>query len=139
MPVQKYLFLAALLVYKASFASSQINRSSCRRAGAFIPENENQLLLYKKNDHQSRIVNSMSVPSLLSCSGKCTLTDVCRSINFKKAGTGMNCHILDFDKNNASVELQSGIGWYHYEPVAQVFMYIYHLLLHGNHSRQCIL
>ena len=123
MLVQKYLFLAALYAYKASYAYSQINRSNCRRAGTFNPENENQLMLYKKNDHQFRIVNSIRVPSLLSCSGKCTLTDVCRSFNFKKVGTGMNCHILDFDKNNASVELQSGIGWYHYEPVPQVFMH----------------
>ena len=123
MPVQKYLFLAALLVCKASYAYSPIHRSNCRRARTFDSENKNQLLVKKKNDHQSRIVNSMRVPSLLSCSGKCTSTDFCRSFNFKKLGTDMNCHILDFDKNNASVELQSGIGWYHYEPVPQVFMH----------------
>ena len=123
MLIQKCLFLAAVLVYKACYAYSQIHRSDCRRAGTFNPENENHLLVYMKNDHQSRIVNSMRVPSLLSCSGKCISTEICRSFNFKKLGTGMNCHILDFDKNNASVELQSEIGWYHYEPVPKVFMH----------------
>ena len=119
----KYLFLTALALYKAKFAYSQIHRSKCRRTGILSLANEDQLLVKKKNDHQSRIVSSMKVRSLLSCFGKCTSTDICRSFNFKKLGTGMNCQILDFDKNNASVELQSEIGWYHYETVPQVFMH----------------
>ena len=135
MLVPEYLFLAALVLCMARYAYSQIHASNCRRSSIFNPEKENQLLVYMKNDHQSRIVNSMRVPSLLGCSGKCTSTDICRSFNFKKLGTGMNCHILDFDKNNVSVELQSEIGWYHFEPTPQVFTHSFHLFLLHNYGR----
>ena len=129
MLVPEYLFLALMLVCMARYALSQIHSSNCRRSSIFNPENENQLLVYQKNDHQSRIVNSLQVPSLLSCSGRCISTFICRSFNFKKLGTGMNCHILDFDKNNANVALQSEIGWYHFEPTPQVFNHSFHFLL----------
>lgn len=72
---------------------------------------------------QEDITAETHAPNLPRCVRVCTLTENCRSINYRKEFASKdekNCQALAITKSNASVVLSDATGWIHYEHVSAV-------------------
>ena len=118
--------LICIYEYEISCEEVTIHRTQCRR--------DTMLKKFKKNAKLTGSSNTIlrKVTSLAYCVRDCLKTFNCLSVNFKKTATGNenNCELLDIRSTNSSAVVLDKPEWNIYEPVIQVFLSFYFIILH---------
>ena len=117
--------LVCLYEYEISCEEVTIHRTQCRR--------DTMLKKFKENAKLTGASNTIrrKVTSLAYCVRDCLKTFYCLSVNFKKTATGNEnkCELLDIRSTNSSAVVLEKLGWNIYEPVIQVFLSFYFIIL----------